>query len=112
LYGSLTPTGQDPATVQTVYRILVASGVASPTPAAAVPVQATETPSAAARPMPELTDSLSRQLSILPILGAVVGLFAALVVLAVSSLRRRLRDELDTPEETEGPEPVGEIAVG
>jgi hypothetical protein len=115
VHGSLTPAGQDTVTVQTVYRILVTPAVnpsATPSGAAAA-ADASADPGlltnadARGQPIRVLTDSLTRQLSILPILGAVVGLFTALGVLVIVSLRRRLRGEISDPQEPiAGEQPV------
>lgn len=109
VYGYLTPYGQDTAVMQACYRVLVASGPSAPaSPGAWVPT--TPVPAAGAggqgpgrRPGQVLSDTLmSRQLSALPIIGAVVGLVTAAGLLTVLSLRRRLRDEVlpATPDET------------
>jgi hypothetical protein len=94
-------------TIQTVYRILVSRGPTTATSAGAIASDPNETRTLSGQLMPVLTDSVSRQLSILPILGAVVGLSAAVVVLVVASLWGRVHDELPyATRKNDGPQPV------
>ena len=116
VYGYLTPSGQDTATVQTGYRITVASDpgqVPSPTPAptaggtdiAAPVVQARQPGRPAGRPL------AGHPLSVLPIIGGIVGLILLAGVFAVLSLRRRMRDDLVLPP-GDGVRPSGDPIGG
>jgi len=107
VHGSLTPPGQDTVSVQASYRIVFnpVAASASPDPSGEPEVASTGLPAAREgpglgpqqRPVSNLADGVSRQLSVLPIVAAMVGLVAVLGVLVVLSLRRRMQDDIKPP---------------
>jgi hypothetical protein len=102
VYGYLTPSGQDTATVQTGYRITVSSDPGQLPAATAVPgASGTNLAAPAVRAEPPVRPAgqplTSRPLSVLSIIGSIVGLMALAGVFAVLSLRRRMRDDLLPP---------------
>ena len=116
MYGYLTPSGQDTATVQTGYRITVASDPGQAPSPTAVPATGGTEFAAPVVPAQQPVDPASppltgRPLSVLPIVGGIVGLLALAGVFAVLSLRRRMRDDL-VPPPGDGVRPSGDSIGG
>lgn len=106
VHGYLAPIGRDPIETRADYRISgppLAGESPLPTEAPASPaaVAVGATIDAAKRQRPESGLLTSDPLSSLPFVGGIVGLVALVGFLVVFSLRRRLRDESDLPDESE-----------
>jgi hypothetical protein len=103
---SLVPVGQDAVTVQAAYRIVVATApLATPGPSESPDLGAPVPPPDAgapdqARPDRPVARSVSSAMSVVPVLTALVGLFTVLGVMVILSLRRRLREEPESPGTT------------
>lgn len=106
IHGYLTPSGQDTSAVLATYRILTgaapgesaaASGDASPGASGEPGVGA----GASGDPLRAGNRTLlSSRISVLPIVGAIVGLVALAGLFVVLSLRRRLQDDVPPAKET------------
>jgi hypothetical protein len=104
VHAFLTPTGQNTAEVQTIYRVLVGGAGTAPTAVASgdVPDSASQAagggadgPPVGTGPEHVIRDNfLSDPIAVLPVVGLVVGLAAIVGLFVVLSLRRRLQDDI------------------
>jgi hypothetical protein len=101
--GSLQPAGQDAVLVQAAYQIVVATGRAASPGASNGPeldapaADQADQDQGAARPGRTVARSVSRPMSVIPLLSALVGLFTVLGIMVILSLRRRMHDESAPP---------------
>jgi hypothetical protein len=96
VHGSLTPPGQDTATVQASYQLVVVADLAAPTPSAdgavAIPVDDRARPARPGGPpgSRRASAAVSPTLSVLPMVCSIIGLCTVLGAMVILSLRRRL----------------------